>query len=159
WAEVRSAFLAAWAKERNRDALQLADRIDRELPEQHARAESLRSGALDERLADVVRLSRDDLMRLAAQFEERGQPEKALQAKRAWVKAKEQRLSHEGSPNDLMQAAREYLLLLDDKESAARLLKEASQNAPDLKEIDTQLEHLGYRRVNGKWLTAAEIAA
>jgi tetratricopeptide (TPR) repeat protein len=159
WAEVRSAFLDAWAKERNRDPLQLADRIDRELPEQHARAEALRSGALDQRLADVVRLSRDDLLNLVTQFQQRGQPEKALQAKRAWVKAKEERLTHEGSPSDLVQAAREYLSLLDDTESAARLLIAASKSAPDLKEIGAQLERLGYRHVNGKWLTAVEIAA
>jgi tetratricopeptide (TPR) repeat protein len=159
WTEVRSAFWDAWAKERNRDPMQLADRIDREIPERHARAESLRSGALDQKLADVVHLSRDDLLELADQFQHRGQPEKALQAKRAWVKVKEERLTKAGRPSDLMQAAREYQSLLDDNESAARLLIEASKTAPDLKDISSQLERRGYKKVNGKWLTAAEVAA
>jgi hypothetical protein len=39
------------------------------------------------------------------------------------------------------------------------LLIEASKNAPDVKEISSQLERLGFKRVNGKWLTAAEVAA
>jgi hypothetical protein len=159
WTEVRSAALDVWAKERNRDPMQLADRIDRQLPEQHARAESLRSAALDSRLADVVHLTRDDLLELSEQFQHRGQPEKARQAKRTWVKAKEERLTKEGRPSDLLQAAHEYQSLLDDNESAARLLIEASKNAPDVKEIASQLERLGFKRVNGKWLTAAEVAA
>jgi len=159
WVEIRSAFLEAWAKEHNRDSMQLADRLDREITERHARAESLRSGALDQRLADVVRLSRDDLLELVEQFQHRNQPDKALQAKRDWVKAKEERLLKAGRPSDLMQAAHEYQSLLDDNVSAARLLIEASKNAPDLKEISQQLERLGYKRVNGKWLTAAEVAA
>jgi hypothetical protein len=159
WAEVRLAALEAWAKERNRDALQLADRIDRDVPERHAQAEILRARALDERLADAVHLTRDELLGLAEQFQQRGQPEKALQAKRAWVKAKEDRLIKEGRPSDLIQAAHEYLSLLGDTESAARLLLEASKNAPDVREINSQLERLGYKRIDGKWLTAAEVAA
>jgi hypothetical protein len=159
WAEVRLADLEAWAKERNRDPLQLADRIDRDVPERHAQAEVLRARALDERLADAVHLTRDELLALAEQFQQRGQPEKALQAKRAWVKAKEDRLIKEGRPSDLIQAAHEYLSLLGDTESAARLLLEASKNAPDVKEINSQLERLGYKRINGKWLTVAEVAA
>jgi hypothetical protein len=159
WCEVRSAYLDAWAKERNRDSQQLADRIDRELPEFHARAELLRSRALDERLADAVHLTRDEVITLAEQFQRRGQPEKALLAKRSWVQAKEERLVKEGRPSDLMQAAHEYQSLLDDNASAARLLMQASKIAPDVKEISSQLERLGYKRVDGKWLTAAEVAA
>ncbi len=159
WSEVHTAALDIWAKERNRDPMQLADRIDRELPEQHARADALRGGALDSRLADVVHLTRDDLLELSEQFQHRGQPEKAVQAKRAWVKAKEDRLTKEGRPSDFLQAAHEYQSLLDDNESAARLLLEASKNAPDVKEISSQLERMGFKRVGGKWLTAAEVAA
>ncbi|HEV8003085.1 MAG TPA: hypothetical protein VGP63_24580 [Planctomycetaceae bacterium] len=159
WTEVRSAALDAWAKERNRDPMQLADRIDHDLPEQHARAEALRSAALDSRLADVVHLTRDDLLELSGQFQHRAQPEKAVEAKRAWVKAKEERLTKAGRPSDFLQAAHEYQSLLDDNDSAARLLMEASKSAPDVKEISSQLERLGFKRVNDKWLTAAEVAA
>jgi tetratricopeptide (TPR) repeat protein len=159
WIDVRSAYLELWAKERNRDPMQLADRIDREIPEQHFHAEALRGGALDERLADVAHLTRDELLNLADQFQRRGQPEKALAAKRAWVKVKEDRLTKEGRPSDLVQAAHEYQSLLDDNESAARLLLQAAKIAPEMKEVGGQLERLGYKRVNGQWLTAAQAAA
>ncbi|HET6324331.1 MAG TPA: hypothetical protein VFG04_06495 [Planctomycetaceae bacterium] len=159
WSEVRTAALDIWAKERNRDPMQLADRIDRELPEQHARAEALRGSALDSRLADVVHLTRDDLLELSEQFQHRGQPEKAVRAKRAWVKAKEDRLTKEGRPSDFLQAAHEYQSLLDDNDAAVRLLLEASKNSPDVKEISSQLERMGFKRVGDKWLTAAEVAA
>ncbi len=159
WAEVRLAYLELWAKERSREPMQLADRIDREIPEQHLHAETLRSGALDQRLADVVHLTRDELLSLAEQFQRRGQAEKALAAKRTWVKAKEERLTKDGRPSDLVQAAHEYQSLLADNESAARLLLQAAKTPPELKEIGPQLERLGYKRVNGQWLTPAQAAA
>jgi hypothetical protein len=159
WIDVRTAYWNAWAREHNRDPMQLADRIDREIPELHGQAESLRNGVLEQRLKDVVHLSRDDLLDLAEQFQRRGQPERAREAKRAWVKAKEERLAKTGNPSDLMQAAHEYRALLEDNESAARLLIEASKIAPESKDVAEQLEGLHYKRVNGKWLTAAEVAA
>ena len=58
-----------------------------------------------------------------------------------------------------MQAAHEYQSLLDDNESAARLLMQAAKIAPEMKEVGGQLERLGYKRVNGQWLTAAQAAA
>jgi hypothetical protein len=75
------------------------------------------------------------------------------------VKVKEDRLTKEGRPSDLVQAAHEYQSLLDDNESAARLLLQAAKIAPEMKEVGGQLERLGYKRVNGQWLTAAQAAA
>ncbi len=137
WSEVRTAALDIWAKERNRDPMQLADRIDRELPEQHARADRRVAARTSLKLADVVHLTRDDLLELSEQFQHRGQPEKAVQAGRAWAWcwAKEDRLTKEGRPSDFLQAAHEYQSLLDYQNDVGKpvLLMEASKNAPDVK--------------------------
>ena len=62
WIDVRSAYLELWAKERNRDPMQLADRIDREIPEQPSMPNRSAAALWIERLADVVHLTRDELL-------------------------------------------------------------------------------------------------
>jgi hypothetical protein len=156
---IRRAAIQAWAQEENRDSMQLADRIDREVAEFHSEADQLRQQALDARLGHVTSLSRQECVELAEQFNQRHQEQKALQAKRTWMQAQEALFRQEGRADDLVQAAREYRSLLDDNEAAARLLIEAYAKAPQMKSIADELQGLGRTLVGGKWLTAAEVAA
>ena len=159
YSTARLAYLKAWAREKNLDGLQLADRIDREVPEFHAEAEESRKVALAERLAAAATLSRRDVLKLADLFTQRGEPQKALQAKKAWVTASDERLRAEGRPDDLIQAAHEHQSMLDDSQGAARLLIEAYDKAPELKDTSEQLNRLGWTRADGKWMTQAQAAA
>jgi len=159
YAEIRYAYVQAVARQKNLDGLQHADAIDREAPEFHAQAEKLRETTLDERLAAAATLSRSDILKLAECFVQRGQPEKAMQAKQVWVLAGDERLRKEGRPDDFIQAAREHQTLLEDKEGAVKLLIEAYERSPEMKEISEQLRRLGYTRAAGRWLTRAEAAA
>jgi hypothetical protein len=158
YSEVRFPYLQAWAREKNLDGMQLADAIDREVPEFHAQAEKLREQSLDERLVAAATLSRSDVLKLAERFTQRGQPEKALQAKKAWVVAGDERVRKEGRPDDFIQAAHEHQSMLDDDEGAAKLLIDASAISPEMKEISEQLDRLGWTRVNGRWMTRAQAA-
>lgn len=161
YADVLLAALKAAARRDLLDDLQLADRIDQQVPEFHAEAENLRSHALDDKLAHVAALTRQEALALADVFTSRGQQAKAAQAKKDWVQARTSQLQKEGRPSDLAQAAREYQTLLDDNETAARLYIEAYEKAPAKadKEIVDQLNHLGWTLVNGKWITQAQAAA
>ena len=73
YAEIRYASLQAWSKQKSQDGLQLADAIDREVPERHAEADKLREQTLDERLASAATLSRSDVLKLAERFTQRGE--------------------------------------------------------------------------------------
>lgn len=157
--QIRYAYVQALAREKSLDGLQHADALDREVPEYHAQAEKLREQTLDEQLAAAATMSRSDVIKLAERFTLRAQPEKALEAKKAWVLAGDERLRKEGRPDDMIQAAREHQALLDDNEGAARLLIEAYDRSPEVKEISEQLNRLGYKRAAGRWLTRAEAAA
>jgi len=159
YSEIRFAYVQALGREKNLDGLMLADAIDREVPEYHANAEKLRDRSLDAGLAAAATLSRSDVLKLAERFTQREQPEKAVQAKKAWVLAGDERLRKKGRPDDLIQAAHEHQSLLDDNEGAAKLLMEAYDFAPEMKEITEQLDRLGWKRAGGKWLTRAEAAA
>jgi hypothetical protein len=159
YSDIRFAFLQAWARQKNVDGLQLADRIDHEVPEFHAEAEKSRDQTLNERLAAAATLSRRDVLKLAELFTQRGQPAKALQAKSAWVLAGDERLRNEGRPDDLIQAAHEHQSMLDDNEGAVKLLLEAYEKSPGMKDISEQLNRLGWTRVGGKWMTLAQAAA
>jgi hypothetical protein len=159
YSEIRFAYVQALARQKNLDGLQHADALDREVPEYHAQAEKLREQTLDEQLAAAATLSRSDVIKLADRFTQRGQPEKALEAKKAWVLAGDERLRKEGRPDDMIQAAREHQSLLDDNEGASKLLMEAYDRSPEVKEISEQLNRLGYTRTAGRWLTRTEAAA
>ena len=102
YAEIRFAYVQALAREKNLEGLQHADAIDREVPEFHAQAEKLRETTLDERLASAATLSRGDVLQLAERFQMRGQPDKAMQAKKAWVLAGDERIRKEGRPDDMI---------------------------------------------------------
>lgn len=159
YSDIRYAFLQAWARQKSLDGLQVADRIDREVPEFHAQAEKIRDQTLGERLAAASTLSRRDVLKLAEIFTQRGQLDKALQAKSAWVLAGDERLRNEGRPDDLIQAAHEHQSMLDDNDGAVKLLIEAYEKSPEMKDISEQLRRLGWTRVNGKWMTLAQAAA
>ncbi len=98
YTEIRYASLQAWAKKKSQDGLQLADAIDREVPERHAEADKLREQTLDERLASAATLSRSDVLKLAERFNQRGETEKATQAKKTWVLAGDERLRKRDGP-------------------------------------------------------------
>jgi len=159
YSQVRLAYLQTWARQEGRDGLQLADRMDRDVPEFHADAEALRSRALDEKLAAVKTATRDELLHLVEQFAQRGESDKALQAKKTWVTEKEKRSRSEGRPDDLVQAAHEYRSLLDDNETAVKLLLEAhklldaQKNVPGMKTVADELVRLGWTQINGNWMT------
>jgi hypothetical protein len=159
YTDIRYAYLQAFAKQKNQDGLQFADAIDREVPELHDKAEKLREQTLDERLAAAATMSRSDVLRLAERFTQRGEPDKALQAKKTWVMAADERRRKEGRPDDLIEAAHEHQTLLEDDDGAAKLLIEAYEISPGMKTISEQLDRLGWIRAGGKWLTRAQAAA
>jgi hypothetical protein len=159
YSDALMAYLELWGQQKQNSPLELASRIELELPEFKQKAEAIRTRELNNRLASVATISRQEVLELAAQFAARGEDNKALEAKRTWVRAKEERLRKEGRPNDLVQAALEHESLLGDKETAAQLLIQAYEKAPNLKEVSDHLARLGWRNIDGKWLAPGEAAA
>jgi len=127
-----------------------AQLIDQRLAEMHELAESYRDRELDYRLSNVANASRRDMSDLTDQFRSRNNEQKARETVANWMTAREQLLRKEG-PEGLLQLAQEYLEIMKDPQTAAKLLMEADKKLPDAKEIVARLDRLGYVKVNGQW--------
>jgi tetratricopeptide (TPR) repeat protein len=144
--------------EKTKNGFQIADEIDKQVPERHDLAEEYRDRQLADELAHVAFSTRPEAERLAGRFRERKQPEKAQQALQLWLDAREKQLRPDGAAG-LWQLAEEYLSVMSDRPKAVSLLVEAYELSPESKEIAERLTRLGYRLTNGKWLSTSEVGA
>ena len=144
------------------NGFEIAGKIEKQLPEQHALAESLRDRELAFKLSRVTLLTRQDMLTLSEQFRLRKQPQKEQQMRKTWVAAKTKQLRLDG-PTGLIDAAEMHQELLKDLQSAMSLLLEARKQNPESKEIaeqiDRRLNQLGYSFKNGELLSNAEAEA
>ena len=132
----------------------IAAEIDSRLPEHRLEAEALRDQALATRAAEVEKLTRSEVLALAADYRNREQLPQAQGVIESWLSLRRKRLAAEDTEG-LLQLADDYRTLLSRSEFADRMLIEAwtrSQNA----DIAEALEKLGYRKKENRWLTKAE---
>lgn len=136
----------------------IADAIDRQVPEEHALAETFRDKSLTARASAAEKLSRRDMLALADEYVTRQQAREAERIKQKWLAARRSRLQPDDTEG-LLQLADEYRGLLKDKATADRLLFEAYVRNPGAMAIVEQLERQGYHLKNGIWLSQQEFKA
>jgi hypothetical protein len=140
------------------NGLSIAETIDRDVPERHALAEMYREKELTFRLGKIGTATRAEVDALAKLYEDREEKELARKAIQTWLSKREE-LARKDGPDALKLLADEHLRLLKDPKKAVELLLEAWKQSPDSEEIAQQLEKLGYRQKDGKWMTLAEFNA
>lgn len=157
YAEVLQRFLNAKLAVDASNGFEVADLIEKQIPEHHSLAESLRDKALASRAAEIEKLPRRELLALRDQYLAREQPKQAEQVVESWLTLRRRRLAPDDTEG-LLQLADEYRTLLKRADMADRLLLEAWQRNP-APEVAEQLQRYGYRQKDGKWLTLAEFNA
>lgn len=157
YTDVALRIILQQAREDGRNGFDVAQKIDEQVPEQRALAESYRDRAMTFRLARIGTAGRQDALNLAEQFRQRNQPEKARETLRNWIKSREPLLRQDGTAG-LIRLADDYLSLLEDDRTAAALLIEAYELDPQLEETATRLSRLGYQLRDGKWLNPRQAA-
>lgn len=140
------------------NGFEIADQLDRLLPEEHTRAESLRDRALAARAQEIGKLSRSDLLALAQQYRDRLQIKQADQVIESWLTLRRRRLDAD-DVEGLLQLSEEYRLLLNRSDAADRLLMDVSRRHPEAAEVAGRLQKAGYRLHDGQWLTQEQFAA
>ena len=136
---------------------QIAQTIDRDLPEEHSLAETWREKQLVYDLARVDRATRKDATALARRFRKRGEPARARSALEGWLAARAKQLDR-NDPNGYLSVARDYCDLLHDERTAAVLLIRSDKLRPGDKQVAKELERLGYRHRRGTWFSPRELA-
>lgn len=139
------------------NGLEIADRIDREVPEYHDVAETFRDRALERQSRQVATLSRTQAVALSREYESREQPDKAREVLENWIAAQEPRWRKEGTIGQV-RLAEERLELLDDKAAAIALLQEAYLKSRGDSEVARKLRELGVVRDGNQWVRLDQAA-
>jgi hypothetical protein len=143
YAEIAEKILTADAASDGRNGYAIASRLTRDLPEFTELADSYRLRELAHTEARLPHISRNDLLVLTGRYEQRGEADRAQAAKRRWLKSQEAAATRDG-PQQLMDLAEEYLNLLGEEAEAARLVRAAYAQNPQLAEAAEWLTSRGH---------------
>lgn len=158
FADVQQAEIERLADPAGANGEQIADRLAAALPERPNLARAHREREIAFRLKHIATSTRAEATLLARRLNERDRPDEANRALVAWLAAREAAARKEQSLAELVRVAEDYAQLLNDNETAARLLMELLKDAPDSAEIPEKLRRLGYVNDDGEWITKAEAA-
>ena len=162
FAQVERTRIERGAAPDGRDGFAVAKVLAARLPELPDLAEGYRERELAWRLARTASSTRAEAVELADLLRSRGEPERADEALRTWLAARERSLRGDGL-GGLIRAAEEYRDLTGGDAEAIRLLKEAHAAAepgsPEESAVAAKLRALGLVLSGGRWRTLAEAAA
>ncbi len=134
------------------NGFQIADLIDREIPEFQDLAKEYRAKSLQMRTDQVATLSRTEILNLQKQYENQQQPNKGREVVEAWLEQRRNRLD-EQDIEGLLNLADEYVAMLNRTERAAELLITAAERTPGNERIESRLQRLGYYLMDGRWVS------
>lgn len=133
----------------------IADRIQSTIPERADLVEPYRQKELDFQVSRVGAMTRQEMLQLAQRFEDRQEPERALEVKRNWLTAREPGLRRERG-RGLCDLAEDWITLVGDPEMARKFYMEAYRVDPGYPLSTVWLTNNGYVLHAGEWIPAAE---
>ncbi len=141
------------------DAATLAEAAAARLPDRPALAERLRQAGLGEAEARVTSMRQAEVEELARKFRDQGQDDRASRLLRAWLAdRRKNRLSATDAEGRILLAA-SFEKLLDDRATAADLLREALTIDPQSKPAVDAFLRMGFRKGDAGWHDPASPAA
>ncbi|AGA29233.1 tetratricopeptide repeat protein [Singulisphaera acidiphila] len=153
WADVTQRLLERTAELEPHEALNLAERARRQLPDRPKVAERLYEQALKAKTVALATLRLSEVKSLAKIYSEQlHQPERARDLIRSWL---DEQRSHQMSPTDAegrLGLATLYESLIEDKETAIELLQSAWKIDPQSKEVADAFRRRGFRKVDDEWV-------
>lgn len=156
--EVALADILLSAEENGKNGYEIADRIEQALPELAGLAEEFRQRELTYLTERVGRLSRAQMLSLSERYEDRGDADQARAIVGDWLRVQEMQAAQSG-PTELMDLGDEYVNLLGDERSAARLYQLAYEKNPQLKTARDWLTAHGYELTGEQWSNPGEHGA
>jgi hypothetical protein len=136
---------------------EVADKIDKLVPEQYRLAEEYRDRALNARAKEPEKLTRSQVLDLAEQYRIRGSKRRGEQLLDDWLTLRLNRLDPDDTEG-LLEVTEEYRRLLKRNDLADRLLIDAWKRNPHARDVAERLEKAGYRLFEGTWLAEEEFS-
>ncbi len=140
-------------------ALALADEASQALPDRPEVAERLRKMGLDTKAENVATLRKFEVEALAKTYrEELNQPERARVLLRRWLEDQRGRLNRRDAEGRVLLAG-QFETMIDDRDTAVELLREAWTIDPGNMETANAFRRLGYHQVGDLWESASRNTA
>lgn len=155
WGEVKRHEFMDRAKRNPALGLSVADELEKLLPEYRADADRLRDEILMQRGGDVDKYTRREIVQLREDYLARKKPEEAERVVTDWLASRKKKLKDDDLEG-LLQLAADYDSLERDGSLLAPALISAAVTYPDSTEIAAALEKIGYRIIDGKWLSPSD---
>lgn len=156
--ELQEALILSELAEDSSNGFDIAQRIDKQIPERHGLAEELRDKVLDKRASEVDKLNQPDLLALAADFRKRNDAASANTLIESWLMLKRKRLAADDLEGTL-ELAGQYRKLLNRDELADKILLDAAKTYPKATELAVALSERGYKFHEDEWVTEAQFNA
>jgi len=156
YSELQLAPIIAKAAKDGSNGFEIADKIEKEIPELEPLAEKYRLLELEHKLANVAKHPRQAMQELSQQFHDRNDPKKARQVIATWIEARAKTILEGNDDDDRLELANDYLNLLGDQATCVEILKETYDRDPKNADIVSRLQDLGFVLVGERWVTKAE---
>lgn len=134
---------------------EIAERLEKFIPEFSTLATRYRLKAFEWRIDNVTGLSRDEALSLKQELIDAGNEAQADRTFLKWFQNVETNLRQQGA-SGLIELASQYESLFDDGQTAVQLLLEADRVKPGSSYVADRLDAYGYTRVDGRWRHKAE---
>lgn len=160
WADAAERALLAQADADPAQSLALAATAESELPDRPLTAAKLLENGLKAATRDLLKLRQAEVESLAKLCREKlHTPERAQALLRDWLGARRQRSLRPTDAEGRLNLANQYDALLNDRETAITLLREADKIDPGSKEVAEAFRLRGWRKSSkGQWIEPRERA-
>lgn len=140
------------------NGFEIADKIDKQIPEQHRQAEEMRDRALNTRAAEAEKLTKSQVLDLVEQYRQRDNQRQGERLLETWLTLRLRKLDHDDTEG-LLELTEEYRRLLKRNDLADRLLIDGWMRNSQARDIAERLDKAGYHLFEGTWLTEEEFAS
>jgi len=132
---------------------EIAAELEETIPERIGSQQTLnlRLAGVEFKFKHVETATRSEMLELAEELRNLGQPEKSIQAMQRWFDQREERVRKEG-PAAAPQLADDIIQYLHNQNRAEKLLLDAVKQAPDSREITMRLDKFGFIKVQDEWV-------
>lgn len=154
--EIERLRIERDAKPDGSNGTQIAARLEGFLPEYASLAEEYRQKEMDYRVSRVTTLTRQEMLDLCKVFEDRKEPDRVLEVKRNWLKAREPGMRRDRG-RGLCDLAEDWVTLVGDKDTATALYIDAYKADPGYPPSTIWLSNNGYVLHRGEWMTKEEV--
>jgi hypothetical protein len=154
-AQVQLRQIAAAAAPDGKNGDQIAQQIERLVPERRSLAEQYRDQGLRYRQSQVASATKAQALALAEAFRQRQRNDLADETLRKWLLARTQAIGDSGGAPDYLALADDYWSLLKDEQAAVTMLEAARRREPESEDVDARYRELGYSWTGNRWTKQA----